>query len=39
MSKEELAENGCASEEEFVADILGIEEDELNSWFDAYDPN
>lgn len=39
MSKEELAEIEYASEEEFVADILGIEEDELDSWFDAYDPN
>lgn len=39
MSKEELLEIGYSSEEEFVADILGIEEEELDSWFDSYNPD
>ena len=40
MSKEELKElkeMGYESEEEFVSDILGIDESELEEWFDSYD--
>ena len=39
MSKEELLEIGYSSEEEFVADILGVDESELDDWFDSYNPD
>lgn len=39
MTKEQLEEMGYSSEEEFVADLLGIEENELEDWLDSYDPD
>ena len=38
MNNEHLNELGYESEEEFVAEILGIDVDELDGWFDSYDP-
>ena len=42
MTKEELkelSEMGYESESEFVSELLGIDESELDAWFDAYDPD
>lgn len=38
MNMNELKEMGYSSEEEFVADLLNINETELDEWFDSYDP-